>query len=108
MRILASILLAVVCIALPVVARGQAAPQSSSQKSSTQVRAEDGGVSEMMESIVVSAKAQAPFTLLLETEWVRTLADGGTITLTRRAIQEASYGRFCKGSPRFAGSRASN
>jgi hypothetical protein len=67
MRILASILLTVVCIALPVVARGQAAPQSS-QKSSTQVRAEDGGVSEMMESIVVSAKRQAPFTLLLETE----------------------------------------
>jgi len=71
MPFLASILLAVVYIALPL-ARGQAAPQSP-QKSSTQVRAEDGGVSEMMESIVVSATPQAPFTLLLETEWVRAL-----------------------------------
>ena len=94
MRFLASILLAVVCVALPVVARGQAAPQSP-QKSSTQVRAEDGGVSEMMESIVVSAKPQAPFTLLLETEWVRALADGGTITLVnKRRIARDSEGRI--------------
>lgn len=94
MRILACILLTVACITLPVVARGQAAPQSP-QKSSTQVRAEDGGVSEMMESIVVSAKPQAPFTLLLETEWVRTLADGGTITLVnKRRIARDSDGRI--------------
>jgi len=58
------------------------------------VQAEDGGVSEMMESIVVSEKAQAPFTLMLETEWVRTLGDGGTITLVnKRRIARDAAGR---------------
>ena len=48
-----------------------------------------------MESIVVSAKAQAPFTLLLETEWVRTLDDCGTITLVnKRRIARDSDGRI--------------
>lgn len=67
MRIPASILLTAACISLPVAARGQATPQSPQRS----FQAEDGGVSEMMESIVVSAKPQAPLTLLLETEWVR-------------------------------------
>lgn len=58
------------------------------------IPAEDGGVSGMMESIVVSAKAQAPFTLTLETEWVRTLGDGGTITLVnQRRIARDAAGR---------------
>jgi len=48
-----------------------------------------------MESIVVSAKPQAPFTLLLEAEWVRVLADGGTITLgNKRRIARDVGGRI--------------
>jgi hypothetical protein len=48
-------------------AQVQRAPQTAQGKA-PRVHAEDGGVSEMMESIVVSAKPQAPFTLTLETE----------------------------------------
>jgi hypothetical protein len=69
------------------------APQTV-QRNVTRPRLEDGGVSEMMESIVVSSKAQAPFTLLLETEWVRMLADGGTITVVnKRRIARDTTGR---------------
>lgn len=64
------------------------------QKSITRSHLEDGGVSETMESIVVSSKTQAPFTLMLETEWVRMLADGGTITLAnKRRIARDAAGR---------------
>lgn len=60
----------------------------------TRPRLEDGGVSEMMESIVVPEKPHAPFTLLLETEWVRTLGDGGTITaVNKRRIARDATGR---------------
>lgn len=54
------------------------------QRNVTHTHLEDGGVSETMESIVVSSKAEAPFTLMLETEWVRMLADGGTITVANK------------------------
>jgi hypothetical protein len=64
------------------------------QKNVTRAHLEDGGVSETMESIVVSSKAQAPFTLMLETEWVRMLADGGTITVAnKRRIARDAAGR---------------
>lgn len=64
-------------------------------KSGQMARSEDGGVNEMMESIVVSANPRAPFTLLLETEWVRMLADGGTITLVnKRRIARDEAGRI--------------
>jgi hypothetical protein len=56
---------------------------------------EDGGTSEYLESIVIPPKAQAPFTLLLETEWVKTLYDGGTMTLVnKRRIARDSQGRI--------------
>ena len=43
---------------------------------------------------MVSAKSQAPFTLTLETEWVRMLGDGGTITsVNMRRIARDSAGR---------------
>jgi hypothetical protein len=64
------------------------------QRSVTRSHLEDGGVSETMESIVVSSKAQAPFTLTLESEWVRMFADGGTITLAnKRRIARDVAGR---------------
>jgi hypothetical protein len=56
---------------------------------------QDGGTSEVLESIVIPPKAQAPFSLLLQTEWVRTLSDGGTITLVnQRRIARDSGGRI--------------
>ena len=93
MRVLIASLLAGACFAsVPV--KGQVATQPP-QKTAPNVRAEDGGVNETMESIVVSAKPQAPFTLMLETEWVRMLADGGTITLeNKRRIARDAGGRI--------------
>jgi hypothetical protein len=59
-----------------------------------QFYAQDGGTSEYLESIVIPPKAQAPFTLTLDTEWVKTLSDGGTMTLVnKRRIARDSTGR---------------
>ena len=56
---------------------------------------EDGGTREVLESIVIPPKAQAPFSLLLQTEWVKTLSDGGTITLVnQRRIARDREGRI--------------
>jgi len=55
----------------------------------------DGGVRETLESIVISPKPGAPFTMSLQTEWVKTLSDGSTITLVNeRRIARDSKGRF--------------
>jgi hypothetical protein len=58
--------------------------------------AEDGGArGDILESIIVPPKAKAPFTLLLETEWDRGLADGGTITTAnKRRIARDREGRI--------------
>jgi hypothetical protein len=55
-----------------------------------QVHAEDGGVSERLESLILPPKANAPFVSTLQTEWVRTMADGGSITLVneRRIVRD--------------------
>jgi hypothetical protein len=74
-------------------AQVQGAPQTA-HGNAPRMHVEDGGVSEMMASIVVSAKPQAPFTLTLETEWVRMLGDGGTITsVNKRRIARDVAGR---------------
>jgi hypothetical protein len=60
-----------------------------------QFYAQDGGSREVLESIVIPPKAQAPFSMLLQTEWVRTLSDGGTITVVNeRRIARDSDGRI--------------
>jgi hypothetical protein len=93
MRVVIAVLLAGGCLLPFSMAEAQGAPQSL-QSNGPRTRAEDGGVSEMMESIVVSAKAQAPFTLMLETEWARPLGDGGTITaVNKRRIARDATGR---------------
>jgi len=67
MRALTVLLLASASLApVSLMAQVQGAPQTA-QGNAPRVHVEDGGVSEMMESIVVSAKPQAPFTLTLET-----------------------------------------
>jgi hypothetical protein len=65
------------------------------QKPVQQFYVEDGGTSEVLESIVIPPKARAPFTLLLDTEWVKTLSDGGTMTLVnKRRIARDGEGRI--------------
>jgi hypothetical protein len=60
-----------------------------------QFYAQDGGSREVLESIVIPPKAKAPFSFLLQTEWVRTLSDGGTITVVnQRHIARDSAGRI--------------
>jgi len=55
----------------------------------------DGGVRETLDSIVVSPMPNAPFSLALQTEWVRVLSDGGTATLVNeRHIARDSKGRI--------------
>ena len=59
-----------------------------------QMHDEDGGVRETLESIVITPMARSPFTATLQTEWVRTLANGGTITVAnQRRIARDSQGR---------------
>lgn len=65
------------------------------QKAPQQFTVEDGGTREVLESIVIPPKAEAPFTLTLETEWAKALFDGGTITLVnKRRIARDSSGRI--------------
>ncbi len=69
MRALTVLLLAGATLApVGLMAQGQAGPQSpqAPQRKVQQVQAEDGGVSETLESIVIPPKLQAPFTLTLE------------------------------------------
>jgi hypothetical protein len=60
----------------------------------------DGGVSytrneELLESIFVPTMAHAPFSLTLNTEWSRRMANGGTYTVTNsRPIKRDSVGRL--------------
>jgi hypothetical protein len=66
------------------------------QKPVQQYYVEDGGAhGGILESIVVPPKLNAPFTLLLQTEWVRGLPDGGTITtVNQRRIARDTEGRI--------------
>jgi hypothetical protein len=59
------------------------------------IETHDGGTREVLESIAVPPKAGAPFTLKLDTEWVKPLADGDTVTVVNeRTIARDSSGRI--------------
>jgi hypothetical protein len=66
------------------------------QKPVQQYYVEDGGAhGGVLESIVIPPKLNAPFTLLLQTEWVRGLPDGGSITtVNQRRIARDTEGRI--------------
>lgn len=69
-----------------------AAPQ---QQEGGGIETHDGGTREVLESIAVPPKAGAPFTLKLDTEWVKPLAEGNTVTLVNeRTIARDSSGRI--------------
>jgi hypothetical protein len=66
-------------------------PQQGAQRT---VTISDGGTDEMLEGIEVPPIPKAPFQGVLETEWTRPLADGGTWTLAnRRRFARDSEGR---------------
>jgi len=73
-----------------------ARPAGAAPERIEELYAEDGGArGSVLESIVVPPKAKAPFTLILETEWIRGLSDGGTITLVnKRRIARDAEGRI--------------
>ena len=75
-------------------AMGQEPTPQAPQQKATVIQTRDGGVTEVLQSIVVPPKSGAPFTLTLETEWVKQLYDGGTTTLVnKRRIARDAAGR---------------
>jgi hypothetical protein len=69
------------------------------QKPVQQYYVEDGGAhGGVLESIVVPPKLNAPFTLLLETEWVRGLPDGSSITTVNRHGRAHLHGALVPGA----------
>lgn len=96
MRILAFLFLSLSLISTNLFAQGAGATAGASpQRPVQQFHYEDGGVTETLQSIFIPPKMQAPFSLTLHTEWVKTLADGGTITLlNQRRISRDSRGRI--------------
>ncbi|MGC2299650.1 MAG: hypothetical protein WA476_12665 [Acidobacteriaceae bacterium] len=72
------------------------APDPSAQSHPRSVMpAQDGGVREVLESIVIPPVANAPFTASLITEWVRYTPDGASITLiNQRRIARDTTGRL--------------
>ena len=55
----------------------------------------EGGVSEALQSIFIPPLLNAPFTATVHTEWVKTMADGGSVTVTNhRRIARDSRGHI--------------
>lgn len=55
----------------------------------------DGGVRETLDGIIITPMPNAPFNALLDTEWVKSMADGGTMTLiNERRIARDSRGHI--------------
>lgn len=96
MRFFASLLFLLSLLATSVFAQSAGTGrETSAQQTAQQFREQDGGVTETLQSIFIPPKMQAPFSLTLHTEWVKTLADGGTITLVnQRRISRDSRGRI--------------
>jgi hypothetical protein len=60
-----------------------------------QQRPHDGGTREVLISILIPSLPNAPFSATVNTEWIRQLGDGTTITLkNRRAIARDNAGRI--------------
>lgn len=56
---------------------------------------QDGGIRQVLESIVIPPIPNAPFRATLDTEWVRFVADGGTMTfVNERHIARDGAGRI--------------
>jgi len=68
---------------------------SLAQRPEPQQRPHDGGTSEVLISILIPSLPNAPFSAIVNTESIRQLGDGTTITLkNRRAIARDNAGRI--------------
>lgn len=71
------------------------AQEQQAEDRQTSVHAQDGGMRQVLESIVVPPLPKAPFSCILQTEWIRPLAGGGTLTMqNQRKIARDSSGRI--------------
>lgn len=71
----------------------QNAPEQGNKQRPIYVQ--DGGSNQVLESIFIPPMANAPFTLSLHTEWIKYMADGGTMTdVNQRRIARQASGRF--------------
>ena len=71
------------------------APQEPDRRWTKPGPVQDGGVRQVLESIVIPPIPNAPFRATLDTEWVRFAADGGTITfVNERHIARDGHGRI--------------
>jgi hypothetical protein len=95
MKLMGASLLAAMAASYAVVS---AIPQTGEPQHSDKqapVFVQDGGMSQALESIFIPPMENAPFTCNLHTEWVRSMPDGGTLTLVnQRRIARESSGRF--------------
>jgi hypothetical protein len=81
---------AILLLGVAALAQNQAAQQPGAMPGSS-----DGGVREVLESIVIPPIPSAPFAATLDTEWVRYTPDGATITLVNeRHVARDSRGRI--------------
>jgi hypothetical protein len=72
-----------------------AAPSSAAQNLQLPQRPPDGGTREVLVSILIPSLRNAPFTATVNTQWIRQLADGTTITLVNhRTIARDRAGRI--------------
>lgn len=70
-------------------------PQEPTQRWTKPGPVQDGGVRQVLESIVIPPITNAPFQATLDTEWVRFAPDGGTITfVNERHIARDGRGRI--------------
>jgi hypothetical protein len=93
------VFLGAVAAMVSTIAPGQSAPGQGPSSGPPVVNYSDGGASPRgtgpMESIYISPKTNAPFSLNLGAEWSRPMATGGTFTLANeRAIVRDSRGRI--------------
>jgi hypothetical protein len=68
---------------------------TGAQDAQNRARPADGGTREVLISILIPSLANGPFTAIVNTEWIRLLADGSSITLkNHRAIARDKDGRI--------------
>src|SRR5215469_14739719 len=73
----------------------QATPQEPDRRWTKPGPTQDGGVRQVLESIVIPPIPNSPFHATLDTEWVRFAPDGGTITfVNERHIARDGRGRI--------------
>lgn len=95
MRVLAFLLLSVHLVPINFFAQTAGSGEVAPSWQRAQFQYEDGGVTEILQSIFIPPRAQAPFSLTLHTEWVKSLSDGNTIThVNQRHISRDSQGRI--------------